>query len=89
MNDIKQEIRDFITENLVYSENGIAYADDASLLENGVLDSFGVMEVIAFVEEGYDVNVEDREIVPDNFDSIESIAAYVTRKTTKENGKVS
>jgi acyl carrier protein len=89
MNDIKQEIRDFITENLVYSENGIAYADDASLLENGVLDSFGVMEVIAFVEEGYDVNVEDREIVPDNFDSVESIAAYVTRKTTKENGTVS
>lgn len=87
MNDVKGEVRAFIAQNLVYSDNGLAYSDDASLLENGVLDSFGVMEVIVFVEEHYDVSVEDREIVPANFDSVESIAAYVTRKTAKENGK--
>jgi len=81
MDAIKQDVRDFIAENLVYSEDGITYPDDASLLENGVLDSFGVMEIIVFVEERYDVTVEDREIVPANFDSVESIATYVARKT--------
>ena len=54
--------------------------DDESLMERGVVDSTGVLEVIAFVEQAFDLNVSDDELLPENLDSIANIAAYVTRK---------
>jgi acyl carrier protein len=51
-----------------------------SLLENGVIDSTGVLELVAFLEEHYAIKVEDDEVIPDNLDSTDSITAYVEKK---------
>jgi acyl carrier protein len=77
--DTKARVRDFIVTNF-YVARPEALADDASLLDSGVVDSTGVLEVISFLEGEFGVSVQDDEIVPENLDSIERIAAYVHRK---------
>ena len=78
--NIKTQIRRFIAENLLYSDSGFEYSDDVSLLAEGIIDSMGVMELIPFLEEIFEVTVGDHEITPDNFDSVEKLANYVSRK---------
>ena len=75
----KQEIRDFVTTNF-YVADPAALDDQASLLEHGIIDSTGVLEVIAFIEETFSIAVDDSEMLPENLDSIERIAAFVARK---------
>jgi acyl carrier protein len=72
-------VRDFVTTNF-YVPDAAALRDDASLLDTGVIDSTGVLEVIAFVEREFGIQVADDEIVPENLDSIERLASYVHRK---------
>ena len=79
--NIESQIRDYIAKNLLFSSNGYRYADDTSFLEEGIVDSQGVMELVLFVEDAFSVKVDDQEIIPDNFDSITNLAAYVRRKT--------
>jgi acyl carrier protein len=79
--EIEKSIREFIANNLLFSDNGFGYPDDASFLEEGIVDSAGVMELVAFTEDNLGVQVEDHEITPDNFDSVSKLAAYVRRKT--------
>ena len=55
-------------------------ADDVSLMGEGIMDSTGVLELILFVEETFAISVADDEILPENFDSVARIAAYVERK---------
>ena len=83
--DIKTQIRDYIAKNILYSDNGFEYDDDASFLEEGIIDSSTTLELVLFLEENYHVTVPDREIVPDNFDSVEKLANYTSRKL-EENG---
>jgi acyl carrier protein len=78
---VKQQIRDFVSSNFYVAEPA-KLADTDSLLEHGIIDSTGVLEVIAFIEESFGITVDDVEMVPENLDSIERIAAYVTRKKT-------
>jgi len=80
MKHIEKMIREYIAENLLFSDNGYPYADDVSFLEEGIVDSMGIMEVVAFVEETFGLAVEDQELVPDNFDSVDKLAAYIRRK---------
>ena len=75
----KQQIRQFITTNF-YVAPDAGLADDASLLDNGVIDSTGVLEVISFLEESFEIKVEDKDLLPENLDSIDRIAAFVERK---------
>ena len=77
--DIKQQVRAFITSNF-YVADPSTLADDASLLDQGIIDSTGVLEIIMFLEDTFGFKVEDSEMLPENLDSIVSIAAYVTRK---------
>ncbi len=72
-------IRTHIAQNILFSKT-YAHPDDASFLEEGIIDSMNVMELIMFVEEKFGVAVADDEIVPDNFDSVARIAAFVRRK---------
>ena len=78
---MRQQIRDFLAENFLLSSNGFKLEDRDSLLEEGVVDSTGVLELITFVEEAFQIQVADEEITPQNFDSVERIAAYVTSKS--------
>lgn len=73
------QVRAFITSNF-YVADPSSLDNEASLLDRGVIDSTGVLEVIFFIEETFGVTVEDSEMLPDNLDSIERIAAFVERK---------
>ena len=77
---IEAQIKDYIAKNLLFSSDGFKYSDSASFLEEGIVDSQGVMELVLFVEENFNIQVKDTEIVPDNFDSVSRLSAYIQRK---------
>jgi acyl carrier protein len=78
---IENKIKTYILENFLFSDNGYELPDDASFLEEGIVDSTGVLELVMFVEETFDITVEDEEIVPENFDSVSQLAIYIRRKS--------
>lgn len=79
---VKDQIKQYLAENFLFSDDGYQLSDSASFLEEGVVDSTGVLELVMFVEETFDITVEDEEIVPENFDSVAQLAGYIHRKTT-------
>lgn len=74
-----ERVRNFITTNF-YIADKAALANDASLLDAGIIDSTGVLEVVAFLESEFGIQVDDAEILPENLDTIDRVAAYVERK---------
>lgn len=77
---IEAAIRSFISSNLLYSDEGFPYDDDASLLRERIIDSLGVVELAAFLGQRFGVRVEQAEVRPENFDSVARLAAFVRRK---------
>ncbi len=77
---IQEIIRKFIHENFILDEEA-HLKDEDSLLEKGVIDSTGVLELVAFIEEKYGITVEDEELTPENLDSIRNIARFIWQKT--------
>ena len=77
--DIKEQVRSFITSNF-YVADPETLENDASLLDKGIIDSTGVLEVILLIEETFGIKVEDSEMLPDNLDSIDRISNFVTCK---------
>jgi acyl carrier protein len=77
--DTEAKVRAFIIQNF-YVANPERLDTEASLLDNGVIDSTGVLEVIAFIEEQLGVEVADEEMLPENLDSIGRICRFVGRK---------
>jgi acyl carrier protein len=75
----KAKVRQFITSNF-YVPDPTALADEASLLDQGIIDSTGVLELIGFLEDNFGVQVQDAEMVPENLDSVARIVAFVGRK---------
>jgi acyl carrier protein len=82
--EISQAVRRFITENFMFRDEGQGIAAEASLLEAGIIDSTGVLELICFLESTYDIQVADEEMLPENLDSIRAITSYVSRKVKSE-----
>ncbi len=80
MIETKALIRRFIADNLMFSSNGFGLSDDDSLLEEGAVDSLGVMELVMFVEEEFGLQVADEEVTPEHFDSVDRLASYIERK---------
>ncbi len=74
-------IRNHIAKNILFNDKGYPYSDDASFVEEGIIDSMNVMEMILFVEEKFGIAVADEEIIPDNFNSVRRMAEYIRRKT--------
>ncbi len=74
-----EEIRDFVVNNFLYGNAG-GLADDTSFMEHNVLDSTGVLELVTFLESRYQIKVQDREMLPENLDSIERVSAFVAGK---------
>jgi acyl carrier protein len=77
--EIKEQIRGFVMSNF-YIADPAALDDDASLLDRGIIDSTGVLEVIGFIEDTFGIKVEDSEMLPDNLDTIGRIANFIARK---------
>ena len=76
---LNQQIRDFVTSNF-YVADPKSLEDRTSLLDQGIIDSTGVLEVIMFIESTFGVTVEDSEMLPENLDSIQRISDFVARK---------
>jgi acyl carrier protein len=83
---IEREIRVFISENFPLSNEDFSLKSEDSLIEVGVIDSTGVLELIGFIEEHYALQVLDAEVLPENLDSIENITHFVSRKLASSNG---
>lgn len=79
MDSIKKEIKEFIIENFLFG-NANGLQDDTSFLEEGIIDSTGVLELVTFMEENYDIQVNDDELIPENLDSINNVTSYLERK---------
>jgi len=77
--DTLSRVRTFIEENFLFRADASDLSDTDSLLESGVMDSTGVLEIVAFLESEFSVEMKDAEIVPENLDSISSITAYLER----------
>jgi acyl carrier protein len=80
---VAQKISAYIADNILFSHNGYPHPLDASFLENGIVDSMNILELVMYVEECFGVKVADNDIVPENFDSVTRMANYVL---SKQNG---
>jgi acyl carrier protein len=79
MKEIRDKVRAFIVENFLFgNEDGLK--DDSSFLDEGIIDSTGILELVSFLEEEFGIAVEDEELIPENLDSIANVTAYLERK---------
>ena len=76
---IEEKIRSFIVDNFLFGEESWL-RNDGSFLEGGIIDSTGIMQLVAFVEQEFAIAVEDQELIPENLDSIDKVAAFVAKK---------
>jgi acyl carrier protein len=79
-NEIKTKIREFVIENFLMGDASSMLKDDESFLETGTIDSTGVLEVVTFLESDFELKVEDKDLVPENLDSVNNLAKYVQRR---------
>jgi acyl carrier protein len=77
---LREQIRAFIIENFLFGDAEPLADDAVSLLDNGIVDSVGVLEMVAWLEQNHGLKVEDQELVPENFDSVERLTRFVERK---------
>jgi acyl carrier protein len=80
MEQIRRELRQFVTSNFLLSDEEADLTDEASFLEQGLVDSTGVLELVSFLERRYAITLDDAELVPDNLDSIGKLTAFLERK---------
>lgn len=78
--ELEAGIRAFVVRNFLFGDASAPLRSSDSLLEQGIVDSTGILELVGFLEETYKVRVEDDELTPDNLDSIASATAFVRRK---------
>jgi acyl carrier protein len=76
----RQIIKHYILKNFLFSDDDTAIGDQDSLVRGGVLDSTGIYELIMFVEEEFKLSIAPEEMVPENFDTLESMDAFIQRK---------
>ena len=77
--DKKNQIKEFIIENFLFGEqNGLK--DDSSFMDEGIIDSTGVLELVNFLEEEFSITIDDEELIPENLDSIINVANFLETK---------
>jgi acyl carrier protein len=79
MNKIIDDLRDFLTKNRLV-RRGQAVSDDQSLLGSGIIDSLAVLEISTYITQAYDVQIDEDDLVPENFDSLAAMRSYIERK---------
>lgn len=79
---VAEQTKRFILKNYLFTEDLSALEDDGSLMQTGVMDSTGILELIMFLEDNFGVKVNDEEMIPENLDSVNAIARFVVSKGT-------
>lgn len=80
---VEGRVRSYILENLLFSSDGSELPNDTSLLDMGIIDSTGVLELVTFLEESFGVKIQDSEMLPENFDTVNNIVRFVGRLQTR------
>ena len=80
IDNVRQQLRSFILENYLFTDDQSALDDNASFLDGGILDSMGILELIDYLDETFSIKVEGDELVPDNLDSINNLIAFISKK---------
>lgn len=80
MPEIEEKIKKFLIENFVLSEQLDELGFDESFLENGVVDSTGILELVFFVEDQFGIQIDTSEVLPENFDTVNCLASFIRRK---------
>ena len=79
MSETKENIRAFVVENFLFGSDE-NLEDNTSFLDEGIIDSTGILELVSFLEDEFSIIVEDEELVPENLDSINNVTAYLVQK---------
>jgi len=77
---MKETVREFIIENFLFGEEDDGLHDETSFLDEGIIDSTGILELVTFLEETFSITVEDEELIPENLDSLNNLDAFLTKK---------
>lgn len=80
MQAVSSVIRKFVVDNFLFGQENQPIADDDSFLEKGIVDSTGILELVLFLESEYKIKLAPEELVPENLDSISSVAKFVGKK---------
>lgn len=78
MDKIKEKIKDFIIENFLFGEDN-DLKDDTSFLEEGIIDSTGVLELIEYLEEEFELEIDDEDMIPENLDSLNNLEQFISK----------
>lgn len=78
--NIKEKVKDFIINNFLLGADDNNLSDSDSFLEKGIVDSTGILELVSFVQEAFDIKIDDAELVPDNLDSLNNLETFITKK---------
>jgi acyl carrier protein len=78
--NMKNTIRQYILENLLFTDDETVLQDNESFLDGGIIDSTGVMEIILFIEDTFGIKVNDDEMLPVNLDSVDNLVTFIKRK---------
>ncbi|WP_456416304.1 acyl carrier protein [Thiolapillus sp.] len=77
---VENKIRTFILENYLFTDDQSELKNDDSFLDQGILDSTGILEIIFFIEDEFKIKIRDEEMTPDNLDSVNKIVAFIHQK---------
>ena len=83
--NIENKVREFISNNFLLHDDNIELNPQASLLEEGIIDSTGVLELVSFIETEFNIQIGEDEIIPENLDSIENVVNFIRRKKISNN----
>jgi acyl carrier protein len=73
---MRQELRKFVIDNFLFGKNNDSFTDDESFLEKGIIDSTGVLELVAFLQSNYGLVIQDQDLIPENLDSIDNLVRF-------------
>lgn len=80
MAQIETELRQFVIDNFLFGQGDVQLENDDSFMERGIVDSTGVLELVAFLEKQYQIKVEGKDLIPDNLDSISNLLRFLENK---------
>ena len=80
MAQIETELRQFVIDNFLFGQGDVQLENDDSFMERGIVDSTGVLELVAFLEKQYQIKVEGKDLIPDNLDSISNLRRFLENK---------
>lgn len=77
---VEEKVRDFILDNFLFTDDQSSLKNADSFMDKGIIDSTGMLEVIYFLEDEFEIKVEDEEMIPENLDSVNNIVAFLDKK---------